>query len=97
MATEAKSASSSTTATSSSPYTVTPIPCLSDNYAYLIIAPSEDGKSRVAAVVDAVNPTNVLKAVKDAGLTNTDIVFALTTHHHADHAYDSLIHLCLFF
>jgi len=73
-----------TSAPSSSPsYTVTPIACLEDNYAYLITTRTDDGKT-IGAVIDPVNPDRVLAAVKEKGVDS--VVYALTTHHHADHA-----------
>ncbi|ERN04245.1 hypothetical protein AMTRI_Chr08g210090 [Amborella trichopoda] len=55
------------------------IPCLEDNYAYLIL----DEKTREAAVVDPVEPEKVLKV---AEAVHADIKLVLTTHHHWDHA-----------
>ena len=57
---------------------VTPIPQLSDNYAYLII----DDASRQAAVVDCAEAAPVLRAVDEAGV---DLIAVLPTHHHWDH------------
>jgi len=54
------------------------IPCLSDNYAYLILSP--DGRS--AALVDAPEAAPVQAELDRRGLTLTDI---LITHHHHDH------------
>ncbi|XP_031498434.1 hydroxyacylglutathione hydrolase cytoplasmic-like isoform X2 [Nymphaea colorata] len=53
-----------------------PIPCLEDNYAYLII----DESSGEAAVVDPVEPEKVLKVANDNGVSTVKLV--LTTHHH---------------
>jgi len=50
-----------------------------NNYMYLII----DEKSKEAAVVDPVNPDEVLRVVKEEEVTLTA---ALITHHHWDHA-----------
>jgi len=58
---------------------VTPIPALSDNYMYLIV----DEKTKEAAIVDPVEPQKVVEAVKHSGV---NLVAALTTHHHWDHA-----------
>ncbi|XP_031496679.1 hydroxyacylglutathione hydrolase cytoplasmic-like [Nymphaea colorata] len=55
------------------------IPCLEDNYAYLII----DESSRDAAVVDPVEPEKVLKVADENGVVPK---LVLTTHHHWDHA-----------
>ena len=57
---------------------VEPVPCLSDNYAYLII----DERAKVVAVVDASEPGPVLEAVARVGLP---LVAILSTHHHGDH------------
>ncbi|KAF6142998.1 hypothetical protein GIB67_041066 [Kingdonia uniflora] len=56
------------------------IPCLEDNYSYLII----DEKSGEAAVVDPVEPQKVLESAKLNGVQHLKLV--LTTHHHWDHA-----------
>ncbi|KAJ2078394.1 Cytoplasmic glyoxalase II [Coemansia sp. RSA 988] len=58
---------------------VIPVPCLGDNYAYILV----DEKSRQATVVDPVEPEKVLSAVKETGMTLKTV---LTTHHHSDHA-----------
>ncbi|XP_057442352.1 hydroxyacylglutathione hydrolase cytoplasmic [Lotus japonicus] len=55
------------------------IPCLEDNYSYLI----EDESTKEAAVVDPVEPEKVLEAANLHGLT---LKLVLTTHHHWDHA-----------
>ncbi|CAM2007998.1 hydroxyacylglutathione hydrolase [Acanthopleuribacter pedis] len=54
------------------------VPCLRDNFAYLIICP----ETRQAGVVDPSEADPVLAAVEKAGVTLTAI---LTTHHHWDH------------
>jgi hypothetical protein len=59
--------------------TVTVVPILDNNYAYLLI----DKATRNAAVVDPADPYAVLRAVAAANVTLTHI---LTTHHHHDHA-----------
>lgn len=51
------------------------LPALQDNYMYLIMCKA----SKEAAVVDPVEPTKVLEAVKQLGVTLTSV---LTTHHH---------------
>lgn len=56
-----------------------PIPCLEDNYAYLLI----DDRSGDAAVVDPVEPGHVIEA---AHVHGANIKFVITTHHHWDHA-----------
>eukprot|EP00246_Nothoceros_aenigmaticus_P012599 TRINITY_DN398_c0_g1_i3.p1 TRINITY_DN398_c0_g1~~TRINITY_DN398_c0_g1_i3.p1 ORF type:complete len:218 (+),score=27.09 TRINITY_DN398_c0_g1_i3:85-654(+) len=58
---------------------VVPVPCLEDNYAYLII----DSLSGQAAVVDPVAPEKVVDGAK---LHGAKIEAVLTTHHHWDHA-----------
>ncbi|XP_004490514.1 hydroxyacylglutathione hydrolase cytoplasmic [Cicer arietinum] len=55
------------------------IPCLEDNYSYLIVNES----TKEAAAVDPVEPEKVLEASNSYGLT---LKFVLTTHHHWDHA-----------
>ena len=52
------------------------VPCLQDNYAYLVISGAE------CAVVDPSEPEPVLAALKREGLILTHI---LNTHHHGDH------------
>lgn len=54
------------------------VPCLSDNYAYLV----HDGESGLCAVVDPSEPDPVKKALARRGWTLTHI---LNTHHHFDH------------
>lgn len=55
------------------------IPCLSDNYAYLLYDPAEPG---LCAVVDPSEPEPVRRALAERGLKLTHI---LNTHHHLDH------------
>ncbi|HTJ82629.1 MAG TPA: hydroxyacylglutathione hydrolase [Polyangiaceae bacterium] len=57
---------------------VVAVPCLSDNYAYLIHAPG----SRDAIVVDASEGAPVIAALEREGLRP---VAVLSTHHHPDH------------
>lgn len=57
------------------------VPCLSDNYAYLIDAGS------AVAVVDPSEPEPVKAALAREGLTLTHIV---NTHHHGDHTGGNL-------
>jgi hydroxyacylglutathione hydrolase len=66
---------------------ITPIPCLSDNYAYLLVCP----ETKEAAIVDVSESGPVLAALaaldKGEG-TNRDhvkVVAILSTHHHPDH------------
>ena len=56
---------------------VIPVPCLSDNYAYLLVAPSGD-----AVVVDASEAEPVRAAAAREGITLRAI---WSTHHHPDH------------
>jgi len=57
------------------------VPCLKDNYAYLVVA------SDACAVVDPSEPGPVIAALKREGLTLTHI---LNTHHHGDHTGGNL-------
>ena len=59
------------------PLTVTPVPCLSDNYAWLLRAP--DGRM---AVCDPGEAAPVAAAVEAAG-GRLEVI--LLTHHHGDH------------
>lgn len=58
--------------------TVTPVPCLLDNYAYLL----RDEVSGVVAVVDPSDAAAVEKALDERGWSLSSI---LNTHHHWDH------------
>ena len=60
------------------PLELVTIPCLTDNYAYLIHDP-ETGET---ALVDVPEAAPILAALSDRGWTLTDIWL---THHHADH------------
>ncbi|KAJ6297131.1 hypothetical protein OIU78_022789 [Salix suchowensis] len=55
------------------------VPCLEDNYSYLII----DESTKEAAVVDPVEPEKLINAANEHGL---NLKLVLTTHHHWDHA-----------
>lgn len=57
---------------------VVPIPCLSDNYAYLVVCEA----SHRAAVVDPSEAEPVLAAARAEGV---DLVAIWCTHHHWDH------------
>lgn len=57
-------------------FEIVTIPCLSDNYAFLIV---KDGK---AAVVDVPEAAPIVQSVQSRGLEVTDIIL---THHHDDH------------
>jgi hydroxyacylglutathione hydrolase len=54
------------------------IPCLQDNYAYLI----HDAATGQTAVIDVPDAAPILAALKDKGWALSDI---LITHHHDDH------------
>ncbi|XP_073126960.1 hydroxyacylglutathione hydrolase cytoplasmic [Henckelia pumila] len=58
---------------------ILPIPCLDDNYSYLIF----DEITKQAAVVDPVEPPKILRVAQENGV---DLKLVLTTHHHWDHA-----------
>ncbi|KAF5193186.1 Hydroxyacylglutathione hydrolase protein [Thalictrum thalictroides] len=55
------------------------VPCLEDNYSYLIY----DESSKEAAVVDPVEPEKIVELANQHGL---HLNLVLTTHHHWDHA-----------
>jgi len=57
---------------------ITSIPCLSDNYAYLV----EDEDSDLCVVIDASEAEPVREAVERSGRR---LVAILSTHHHYDH------------
>jgi hydroxyacylglutathione hydrolase len=57
---------------------VTPIPCLKDNYAYLVVCE----ETNQAGVVDPSEAEPVLQAVQAA---KVELVAILNTHHHWDH------------
>ncbi len=54
------------------------IPCLQDNYSYLII----DEKKNTACVVDPSESNPIIKFLEDKKI---DLKFILNTHHHYDH------------
>lgn len=56
----------------------TPVPILSDNYAWLL----RDGATGATAIVDPADPAPVIAAIEAAG-GRLDLI--LLTHHHADH------------
>ncbi|KAJ3358842.1 hypothetical protein GGF32_009938 [Allomyces javanicus] len=58
---------------------VYPVPCLKDNYAYVLV----DETTGQAAVVDPTTPAKVAEKVRELGV---DVQYLLTTHHHWDHA-----------
>src|SRR6187402_1002046 len=57
---------------------VTIVPCLTDNYAYVLLAPG----SKRAVVVDPSEAEPVERALADLGVSLGAI---LATHHHVDH------------
>jgi hydroxyacylglutathione hydrolase len=57
---------------------VTPVPCLEDNYAYLL----EDVESGATAVVDASEEAPVVQALARTG---APLAAVFSTHHHHDH------------
>ena len=54
------------------------IPCLKDNYSYLII----DEKKKIACVVDPSESDPIIRYLND---NKIDLKFILNTHHHYDH------------
>ena len=60
------------------PLELVTIPCLSDNYAYLI----HDPETGATAVVDVPDAAPILAALGERGWALTDIWL---THHHSDH------------
>ncbi|MEE4188130.1 MAG: hydroxyacylglutathione hydrolase [Roseobacter sp.] len=60
------------------PIEIVTVPCLSDNYAYLV----HDGKSGATALVDAPEAAPILDALAARGWTLEEVWI---THHHADH------------
>lgn len=62
---------------------VIPVPCLSDNYAYLLVDP----ETKECAIVDPSEPDPVLAAIKEhGGRGELRPVAVLDTHHHHDHS-----------
>ena len=57
---------------------VTPIPCLSDNYAYII----NDDNSKNIGVVDPSEAQPIIAFLKKK---NLKLNYILNTHHHFDH------------
>ena len=57
---------------------ITPIPCLSDNYAYII----NDSDSKTIGVVDPSEARPVIAFLEEK---NLKLNFILNTHHHFDH------------
>ena len=54
------------------------IPCLQDNYSYLII----DEKNNIACVVDPSDSDPIIKYLEN---NKIQLKFILNTHHHYDH------------
>ena len=59
------------------------IPCLQDNYGYLI----HDPDARLTATIDTPDPAAIERALADRGWR---LDYILNTHHHADHAGGNL-------
>jgi len=57
---------------------ITPIPCLKDNYAYII----SDTNSKTVGVVDPSEPLPIISFLKEK---NLKLNYILNTHHHFDH------------
>lgn len=62
---------------------ILPVPCLQDNYAYLVLDDSE----KKAAIVDASESEPVVLALTEAG---AEPVAIWSTHHHGDHVGGNL-------
>jgi hydroxyacylglutathione hydrolase len=60
------------------PLEIVTVPCLKDNYAYLV----HDGKTGQTALIDAPQAGPIRQALETRGWTLSDI---LITHHHGDH------------
>jgi len=58
---------------------IVPVPVRNDNYAYLLI----DESSKTAAAIDPYDVAKVTAVAEEQGV---NIVAAITTHHHPDHA-----------
>ncbi len=57
---------------------ITPIPCLTDNYAYIIY----DNHSKTTGVVDPSEAEPIISFLKEKKLK---LNYILNTHHHFDH------------
>ena len=64
------------------------IPCLKDNYSYLII----DEKNNIACVVD---PGEAEPIINYLDKKNIQLAFILNTHHHYDHVGGNTDGVCL--
>jgi hydroxyacylglutathione hydrolase len=62
---------------------IIPVPCLKDNYAYLVWRPG----ASTAVAIDACETGPIERALEERGLTLSGI---LTTHHHHDHVGGNL-------
>ena len=62
---------------------ITPIPCLTDNYAYII----NDSQSKTVGVVD---PSDAKPIISFLNKKNLKLNFILNTHHHFDHVGGNL-------
>ncbi len=60
------------------PMKVVPIPCLADNYAYLLVS----DETRDAVIIDPSEPDQVIRAIEAEDVKLTGI---WNTHHHFDH------------
>lgn len=60
------------------PVEIVTVPCLSDNYAFLV----HDGESGATALVDAPEAAPILSALSERGWALSEIWI---THHHSDH------------
>jgi hydroxyacylglutathione hydrolase len=60
-------------------FTITHVPCLADNYAYILVCAA----TKQCAFVDPVEPDKVFAVADRLG---AKCVAVLTTHHHEDHA-----------
>lgn len=62
------------------------VPCLSDNYVWLLVAEDEEGgksDTKTVAVVDPAEAEPVAAALAALGLSRLDLI--INTHHHGDH------------
>ena len=57
---------------------ITPIPCLNDNYAYII----EENNSKTVGVID---PSEAGPIISFLNQKNLKLNYILNTHHHFDH------------
>jgi hydroxyacylglutathione hydrolase len=59
-------------------FRVVPVPCLNDNYAYLVVC----ARTAAAAIVDPGEPGPIVDAVRREGV---ELAAIWATHHHGDH------------